>query len=314
MDSVVLFEQLLVLCAMIATGFIAFKAKVVDKRGFENITSLVVWVLNPFLAISGVVGKECRYPLKDVLENLMMVGILYIAFFVIGYIYVKIFRYKNGKDYLYRLCIFLPNVGFMGIPLVKAMFGEEYIIFVVFYSLVYNLLAYTVGVIMAGRIGGREVKLSAKNLMTPGVFFSVIAILIFALRIKVPGPVLTYIDYVGNASIPLSMVIIGCSLAQMDLKSAFLKGEYYIFLLLKMILIPFVIIVASKHLLLDVVKVNETLFGIFIIMLCMPVGSMTTMIAQEYGGDGSECTKLIAITTIGTVVTAPLVAFLAGLI
>lgn len=39
---------------------------------------------------------------------------------------------------------------------------------------------------------------------------------------------------------------------------------------------------------------------------------MTCMMAEEYGGDGSECAKIITITTLCTIVTASLVILIAA--
>ncbi len=46
------------------------------------------------------------------------------------------------------------------------------------------------------------------------------------------------------------------------------------------------------------------------VMLSVPVGSMTSMLAQEYDGDYELTTKGVVLTTLLSVVTIPLVSFL----
>lgn len=307
MDSLILFKQLLVLCALMLTGYIAYKKCLIDDNAYVKLSSLMVWILNPMLMISGALGKENHASLKLIGQNLVMVFIMYGGLFLIGFLYIWICGHKQEKGYLYRMVMFFPNVGFMGVPLVKVIFGTEYIVYVVFYMLTFNLLCYTYGIHLASRMGGKKTKLSIKKLLSPGLIASVITILIFTLQLDVPSPVANYVDYMGNTAITISMLIIGASLARMDLKSAFLKAEYYVFLAVKMLIVPILFVLLSRLLPFDPVVT-----GVFQILICMPVASMTCMMAEEYGGNGSECAKIITITTLCTIVTAPLVILIAA--
>lgn len=93
----------------------------------------------------------------------------------------------------------------------------------------------------------------------------------------------------------------------MDWKTAFAKKDYFIFAIADMIVIPAVFVFLNRFLPFD-----DTVISIGRIMVCMPVASMTCMLSQEYGGDGSECAKMIALTTVCTVFTTPLVIWIAG--
>jgi hypothetical protein len=307
MNSLILFQQLLVLLALMLTGYIAYRTNLIDDHTHEKLSSLMVWILNPFLMISGVIGKNSSISQTLILQNVIMVGILYGIMFLIGFAYVAIVGCKGPTGYLYRMVLLFPNAGFMGIPLVKEIFGSEYIVLVAFYVLCFNVLCYSYGIHLAARLGGKQEKFDLKKLISPGTITSLLAILIFALHVNIPAPVVSYVDYLGNMCIPVSMLIIGVSLAKIDWKTAFAKKDYYIFLIADMFVIPLILVFASRFLPFD-----STVIGVFRILACMPVASMTCMMAQEYGGDGTECAKLIALTTICTVITAPLVILIAG--
>lgn len=307
MSSLILLKQLLVLLALMLTGFVAYKTKLIDDHTHGHLSSLMVWILNPFLMISGVIGKSANVSSQLVFENIIMVGMMYAALFLIGFVYVWMMRYKGSDTYLYRLEILFPNVGFMGVPLVKEMFGSEYVVMVAFYMLAFNVLVYSYGIHLSARLGGNTEKFQAKKLLSPGTITAIMAILIFTLQLDLPDPIVNYVDYLGNTSIALSMMIIGVSLAKMDWKTAVSKADYYIFAIAKMLVIPIAMVFGSRFLPFD-----SRVIGIFQIMACMPVASMTCMFAQEYGGDGSECAKMIALTTVCTVITAPLVILIAG--
>lgn len=307
MDIGILFQQLLVLMALMMTGFIAYKTKLIDDGTYDHLSSLMVWILNPILMISGVIGKNSNISETMILENIIIVSGMYFTLFLIGFVYCFFARYKGEKNYLYRLEILFPNVGFMGVPLVKEMFGSQYIVLVAFYMLAFNVLAYSYGVYLSSRYGGNTSKFELKKLFSPGTITAIMSILIFSLQLDLPNPVVTYVDYMGNTSIAFSMMIIGVFMAKLDWKTAFSKKDYFIFALVDMIVIPLVLVFLMKFLPFD-----KHIIGVAQIMVCMPVASMTCMFTQEYAGDGTECAKIIALTTVCTIVTAPFVIFLVG--
>ncbi len=307
MSSLVLLQQLLVLFAMMVAGYISFRKDIIDTHAYQKLSSLVMWVLNPFLVITGMVGKDAAIPSKVVLENVILVGVLYGVLCIAGIIYARVMRFDRKRSSLYQLMTMFPNVGFMGIPLVKVLLGSEYIIFVAFYMLAFNLLAYSYGIILATGISGEKAALSGKNFISIGNITSLIAIIIFAFHIQLPDPAVTFVNYMGNAAIPISMIIIGASLAQQNLKEAFLDVQCYIFTIVKMLVLPVVIMLGMR-----MFPFDSKVMGVFMIMLSMPVASMSCMLAEEYGKDSRECGRVIAFTTMMTVVTAPVVALLVG--
>ena len=73
MNYQIIFEQLLVLLAVMATGYISFKVNILDTNGYSQLSSLVVRVLNPFLMISGVLGKRIAFSSEEIGQNIILV-------------------------------------------------------------------------------------------------------------------------------------------------------------------------------------------------------------------------------------------------
>ena len=309
MNYWILFEQLLVLLAMMATGYIAYSVKIIDDKGYSQLSSLVVRILNPFLMISGVLGKRIAFSSAEIGQNINFVLALYSILFLLGFVYVRLIRCIDNRSYLLRMLILLPNVGFMGIPLVKEILGAEYIVLVAFYILGFNLIAYTYGIHLSAKYGGKNAKFSLKTLFNPGVICAVLAIIIFAYHIVLPSPVASFINYLGESCIVLSMIVVGAFLAKTDLKQVFINKQNLLFVFVFMFLVPLIMVVISKK-----IQCNTNIAAVFGIMACMPVGSATCMFAQEYGGDGTEAAYIVASTTVSTVITAPLVFYLANFI
>ena len=274
----VVIQQMLVLLVMMLLGYIAFRIRWLDDNSCSKMSKIVVNVLNPCLMVYGVLGKEVR------LESSMLFQTLV-------------------------LMLIFSNVGFMGIPVITSIYGTESMILIAFYSLGYNLLLYTYGIYLAGKNSQEENGAKGakggqwKRLLNPGVASCILAVAIFASGVTVPESVYTFFDYTGNAAVPLSMILIGASVAQGGKKEFFLDKKIYAFTAIKMLVIPIVGALFCR--LLPWPAIVE---GVFILMLAMPVGSIVVMMAAEGGNDAIECTKGSIITTLLSVLTIPVVS------
>ena len=149
-----------------------------------------------------------------------------------------------------------------------------------------------------------------KRLLNPGVIAAIFAVVIFAFGIQMPGPVITFCDYMGNTTIPLSMIMIGISMAQANFREVFGDARIYAFVVLRMIVLPILMAFVFKGLV-AAYAIDPIVFGVFIIELGMPVGSIIVMMAREKGADAAYCTKGVVVSTLASIVTIPLIcAFL----
>ena len=307
MKAFLLFQQMLVLAAMMMCGFLAFKLKWIDRPGAQKLSTLVVRIFNPIMILSSVLGKRSSDAAQFLKQDLLLAG-LYFAFVILfGLLYAKLRRFDRPDANKYQFLLAFSNLGFMGIPVVRSVFGPEYVIYIVIYLLIFNVLVYTYGVWLAMGMGNEKKAFSPRILLNTGVIICVAAVILFAFQIQVPEPVETFCSYMGDTAIPLSMMAIGISLAQSDLKQLFLDMENYIFILVKMLVMPAAGVLLFRLLPVDL---NETVFAIFTLMVSMPCGAIGGMFAQEYAGRGDECNRLILLTTVVSVVTVPLISLI----
>lgn len=199
----------------------------------------------------------------------------------------------------------------MGIPIIEELYGREAIFYVALYTLVYNILFYTYGIYLFEKERAMQTGQKAKiifhwkKMINPGMVACLAALLIFAFQIDAPAPAVSFVQYLGNAAIPLSMIITGVSLAKMPLIEVFKDIKMYQFTFLKMLVIPMIAAFAIRLFHLDPV-----LSGIMVLMFGMPNGSMAVMMAIDYGLDSSICSRGIVLTTLLSIITLPIVAYL----
>lgn len=299
---VVIFQQMIVLFAMILCGVLAYKKKWIDHHGYQKLVTLVVNVFNPLLSFTAFSDTELGVN-QAIVDNLILSILFYVFLMIMAFLYVHLFHIEGTKNKMYQLMLILPNVGFIGIPLTRALLGNEYVIYVVFYGLVFNFIAYTYGIYLAMGMSEEKKKYDFKQIFNIGTISSFVVVLLFVLKIQLPSSVLSFCDYMGNAAIPLSMVMVGISISRMNLKDV-LNKEDMTFIVSKMIVVPLIGILIFKHF-----NFDYNLLIVFCMMISMPIGSMTGALSEEYGKCGDPCNRMIALTTALSVITVPLLAF-----
>lgn len=316
------FFQMIVLFGMMATGFFCYKKDWMDDSATSKLSRVVVNIFNPLLVINGVLGQSGSADGGRIRENLMMVVAYFAILILFGYLIVALLRPKKTERTVYRLMSAFSNVGFMGIPVTRCVLGDEAVVYVAFYILVYNLLLYTYGTVLTrkaaaengvtggGGKGGAEdagtaegvVKKALKQMMNPGVAASLLAIIIFGAGIQMPDFVISFCDYMGNATVPLSMFLIGVTVAQADVKSMLGDVRTYLYIVLRMLALPILLIVLMKRL-----PIDPVVFGVFIIEIGMPVGGIVTIMTKESGADADCCTRGTVLSTMASILTIPVI-------
>ena len=183
------------------------------------------------------------------------------------------------------------NIGFMGYPLLDAMYGGEAVIHAAIFNLLYSVLIYTYGINRMKTSGQRE-KLNWKQLMNVGVISCLIAVTLYISNLPVPMVFKDTATRIGAVTGPLSMLVIGDSLAQIRLKDLFTDVRLLLLWGLRFFI------------------TDPMFLGVCLVMTATPVGSMTVMLAQQYDGDYRLTSKGVALTTVLSVATMPFLFWL----
>jgi predicted permease len=203
------------------------------------------------------------------------------------------------------------NIGFMGFPVIDALYGSEALLYATMFLIPFNVLIYTYGIsVMKMRTSGdaRSTDFQLSKILNVGVISCAVALVIYLTKLPMPVVVENAVDSISGLTAPLSMMVIGDSLTKINLKKLFCNGRMLVFSAMKLLLIPIVGVSLIKLL-----GLNPLLTGVCMIMLATPVGSMNAMLAQEYGGDYELASQGVTITTLLAVVTMPLVSMLMGI-
>lgn len=311
MDITIIFGQMLVLLGMMLTGTFVYKKKWLSEEGSSNLSKIVVNICNPALVIAAVLGDTDMINQEKITANLQLVLLYYVIAIVFGLVLAWVLHPPKNLKSIYRLMATFSNLGFMGIPVARSLYGAEGVVYVAFYILLYNLIVYTYGMALARRGASErtgeapeksDLSTSLRRIINPGVVAAIAALIIFAADITLPQPVVTFFDYMGDTTIPLSMMLIGVSIAKADLRSYLKDVRMYLFILLRMVAMPIAVALLMRNMGYDAV-----VFGVFIIELAMPVGSIIGLFAKECSADDAYCMKGTVLSTLASIVTIPIV-------
>ena len=305
MDIMVVFQTMLKLFLLLILGFVLFKCHIFDEYTNKKISALIVNVASPMLIISSIAGVEGSN--KSIVFLMIGAGILmYIGFIILlrilGKIINRIFPFPKKDWPVYECMVVFANTGFMGYPVLLDVFGQEAVFYASLIHMAFNFFVYTYAIMCLTKGDDSEFKLNFKQLLTPGIILIFVGIFIYLFDIQLPSVLMDTINSVGSLTAPLSMMMIGSSLAVYPIKDSFTDWRSYVFAFVRLMIVPFVTMIMCRLLHIDAYYANIT-----IITNAMPVGSMVLMLATQYNANVKIVTRNIVVSTLLSVITIPIV-------
>lgn len=301
MDIMVVFQTMLKLFLLLILGFVLFKCHIFDEYTNKKISALIVNVASPMLIISSIAGVEGSN--KSIVFLMIGAGILmYIGFIILGKIINRIFPFPKKDWPVYECMVVFANTGFMGYPVLLDVFGQEAVFYASLIHMAFNFFVYTYAIMCLTKGDDSEFKLNFKQLLTPGIIWIFVGIFIYLFDIQLPSVLMDTINSVGSLTAPLSMMMIGSSLAVYPIKDSFTDWRSYVFAFVRLMIVPFVTMIMCRLLHIDAYYANIT-----IITNAMPVGSMVLMLATQYNANVKIVTRNIVVSTLLSVITIPIV-------
>ena len=293
-----LLRQMIVLLTIMLIGYLAARKNILDNTTVGKLSDIIVKIANPALILSG--GMNADLEIRQFLRIFALASILFAALVILSYLLMWVMKIPQEQSGIYRCMLVFTNIGFMGFPLVRAMYGEEAVLYASIFVIPFNILIYTFGIY---QIEGKDCRINIKKICNTGVLACVGAIAITLSGVSIPVPLKELAGYLGDLTAPLSMMVIGASFLQTKPGRFIEDRTLNIFLLIKMLLLPVLITGILKK-----AGVEGTILGVCMVMIAAPVGSMNAMLSQRYPESCLTATRAVAVSSVCAVITRPLVA------
>jgi len=280
-------------------GFIAKKRDIINQETRKKLSEMLVRITLPAMIIYSY-NQEFS---QELLENgrIMIVysfGIHLFAIIVSGFIFNK---FPEDTKKILKFVIIYSNCGYMGLPVLEALYGKIGIFYASIYITAYNIFTWTNGVMIF--TGEKNIKAFKKALLNPGIIAVFIGMIILLFSIKLPYPVLRTFEILGTMTTPLSMLIIGSLIADVKFKELFSGWALYYVSLIRLVIIPLLVLVVLRIMGIH----DEILLGACLTTVAMPAAANTAVFAERYNGDSALASRIVAFTTIMSMVTIPII-------
>lgn len=292
---------------MVAIGYIASKKDVLPAESNKYLVNLILVITNPCLIISSMSSQTLSSDIvRQAAEILGGSVVFFVGASAVAFVIVKALRYRPAEDRgVLMVIITAVNSGFMGFPITKAIFGDELFFLMVIENIILNFYLFFLAII--------QMNYGHKNTGSPaGVFRSlcnmctyavIVGMVILITGIKVPPMALDFLDTIANATVPVSMIVVGVQLAQSSLKTM-LKNTKLIFVCLcNVVLIPVLTFLAVNWLPL----MNESKL-ILIFAASFPCAVVTVAVAAKEGRNSGLMAEGVAMSTLFSLATLPVSA------
>lgn len=296
-------EVMMVLFIIVILGYVACKLGYMGDKFDKKLSSIVVDITCPLLVLSSVMGDEL--PDRTLILPLLGVGFLtYILLLVFGFWVPRLITKNHDDQGMIGFALMFANVGFIGYPIVSSIFGPHAVFYAALLNMPNTFFIFTAGVMLIkGEYSLKQ--FNPKVLVSPAMLGAFLAAIIVALGIHTPDIIARPVTMVGNITVPVALMIIGSSMAKLPIREIIGSPKVYITALLRLTIVPL-----SIYFLFKACGVSDLVNNINTVVIAMPVASFGTMFCLKYGRNPSLITETTFITTLGSIITIPLITLL----
>jgi len=290
------------LSILVALGFLAGKTKILNADGTKLLSKIIINITLPCSILASVLGDNKVLMIGDTVFFLLL---SFLSFFIYLTIAFPIMRALGGEKRsrgLYCYMAAFSNFLFMGLPLTSAIFGEASAVLVAIYNIPFSVLTFTIGVYM---ISGKRAKFEPKVLINPPTIAAFLAVAIITINVEAPAFIADTLSIAGGMTTPGAMLVVGGTMALAPFRDMFSKWRLYPVTALKLIIMPVVIWLIFRQF-----NISELMLGVLVVISAMPVAATSTMFAIEFGGDEQLTSAGVAMTTLLSLITIPLIVYL----
>ncbi len=337
MNISALITNVAILFIMMLPGVLLKKCKMCPDGFGKGLANLVLYIAQPVLIVYAYLDCEAKF--TDIWSDVLAVFVIsLIAHAIFAAVAIPVFKKApEGRDRMLKFATIFSNAAFMGIPLIQAIFNTrpEMAIYASIYNVSFNLFLWTLGVILCTRKSGEDLdgdgdsdladlSLRAKKevsfskvLFHPVTLASVIGIICLVSGVKNSllrdigaGIIPEAMNMLRSLVAPLSMVVIGLRLADINFRGFINDGYMYVFLLLRHLALPLAVLGIMKLAILVGIPLSSDTVTVITILAATPAASSATMFAEKYDCDAVYTSRLVVVSTILCILTMPLVLLL----
>ncbi len=293
-------KSVISLFLIMLVGVYGSKRNIITPEVNKSLINILIEIALPFMIFASFVFTYDETIKFNVLKTFIYSPIAYIIIAVVSII--LLIPIKDNKRTILHFSNIFTNTGYIGFPILYAMYGAEAVIYGSVFNMFFVIFLWTYGIFLfTGSIDRDNLKKELlKILLNPSILAVALGIIIMIFDIVIPELLLNTIRSVGNITGPLSMIIVGATLAKVEFRKSLKDWSIYYGMATRLVIIPLVIYLVSV-----IIGDRGIVSNAVIVMSAMPAASMTSILAENYGIEADYAATMVLMTTVFALVTIP---------
>ncbi len=274
-----------------------------SEEADASLLKMTINVLIPCLVFDSILGNPAvEVPRNLALAPLVGFGTVLMGLLlaVVGSRLVPSRTPSTRRTFAFSVAVY--NYGYVPIPLALALFDRETVAVLFVHNVGVEIALWSFGLVMLARADLRQ---DWRKLLSPPLLAIVGAILVNGVvgEAHVPQALRTAAHLLGQAAIPLGMVLIGATMA--DHLHEFRRAEGGRVMLLagalRLGVLPLLFLGLAR-----VLPGSMELKQVIVLQAAMPAAVFPVVMAKHYGGDPATALRVVVATSLLSTLTTPL--------
>jgi len=306
-----LVNQVITLFLLMGVGFAARRMGGFSRELTRGLSGLLVNVCMPALIVGAFLRPFDPTMLASAGRLLGCTFLVHLALVPVAWVVFR--RAPALRRPSYRFITLFSNSGFLGIPLLGQLFPTHGVFYGAVYNVIGALFMFTLGIIyfLPGQAEpgephpwrrALELGALARN---PVILSTLVGLVCFLGSVRLPLPATTALSLVGGMTSPLSVLIIGALLGDMELKGMLGGAWDYLLCAVRLLAAPLITLGLCRLL-----RVSPELERILVILQALPGATIVAAFAERYDSDRQTASRCTFLTTLLSLLTLPWMAHL----
>lgn len=304
-------SHMIVFFLVFAVGVVAARMRAIPQDALPHLAQLITKVLLPVMIFYSTYANCTRQTILENWQMVLLAALFYAQISLVMFLLAKALRLEHDKDRVFQLCFIFGNTGFVGIPLMTAVFPDAGLVYMMMFSLVDQAVFWTYGVWLSTERGCHHAvaeHFRLRQLITPNTVAIGMAVTFVMIPMPVPEVILSGMSTISSATTGMCMLYLGALACFSRITGVLRRPDAYVGMLVKMVVLP---VVTTKLLFLTGWFSPDMVRALAIIM-ALPVMTVVPLVVAANGREMEYATGITVATLVASIATIPLVALLAG--
>lgn len=319
------FSKVLSIFLIIGVGFLANRRGILPESSNQFLVDLLILITSPCMILTSIAGKELTADTLLLTVQAFACAVLYFLLLSLaGYtLFGKILRFSPHDDIPVYVMIFVSmNCGFMGFPLTLSLFGDDILYIMVIINIAHTFYLYPFGELQLKLYCGnssdsddrsegsersqrsrhlRSLRNAASAAANPCTLAAVAGLILLIAGIHLPEFLFSGMEMIGDATVPLSMLLVGMKLGNSNFRRLFQNRRLLLTAGLRMFVLPVIM-----FLIVNPLPLATDLKVALIFASCFASGvGIVPVISMEHK-NALLASEGVALTTLFSMVVIPL--------